>query len=232
VADEPESIPCDRLLLGGRFAPIGCTAAFLESAVGAVLAELEAHRGSNGLEVTGPMMIEDALGELDPMEAPWTTHLVVDCGAWTCYLNNGLAGGDPTAAAPALADRLETKCVTALHTPRYGPGHASTQLWIQGPGGEGPLMHLRTLAAHCEDGRWSWHESGKLQPFETPSRYKVRLVRNRLDRTLLVSYLSALEIDVDDPTFFGDAWAIREIVAWPTRRVPVQEWRNENGWDC
>ena len=165
---------------------------------------------------------------LDPMEAPWTTELVVDCGEWTAYLNNFINGGDITAVAPAVGRLLNTVCVGAQHTDRYGPGHAATKLWLQGPDGEPPLMNIRTLSAHCQDGRWSWHASGAVQNFERPERYEKRKVAHRLNRSTLVEYLGALGIRVDEPTFFGNGVAIRQIVDWNVRRVRVDAWRTDN----
>ena len=217
-------------LLGGRLAPVGCTAAFIDRTADEVRTEIESLRGRTQLQVTGPIDFEEALVRLDPMEAPWTSEVVADCGGWTCYANNGLNGGDPTAIAPAVALRMSATCITAVHMPPYGPGHASTQLWLQGPGGEPPLMYIRTLAAHCEDGRWSWHESGEIQPFEEPHRYTARLKRTRLDRPLLIEYLSALTIDVDNDSFFGPAWLMHQKVDWRTRRQSAAQFRTENGW--
>ena len=164
------------------------------------------------------------------MEAPWTRQVLIACDGWTAYLNNGLNGGDITAVAPAIAHRRRWRCVSAEHMPRYGPGHAATQLWIQGPDGVPPLMYVRTLAAHAADGRWTWHTSGEVQPFERADRYQARRTRDRLDRSLLVEYLGAMGIRVDDPTFFGDALAVLQKVDWPVRRESVHDFRVENGW--
>ncbi len=164
------------------------------------------------------------------MEAPWTTEVFADCGSWTAYLNNGLNGGDPSAIAPVLARALGATCVTAVHIARYGSGHAGTQLILAGPGGEPPLMYLRSLATHCEDGRWSWYESGAIQPFERPERYSARLKRDRLDRALLVDYLAALGLDVDDQSFYRRAWVMRQLVDWNVRRQTANEFRAENRW--
>ncbi len=57
---------------------------------------------------------------------PWIRELSIDCGVWTAYLNKGKDGGDPSAAAPAPAQRLKARCVMAMHAPPYGSGHAAT----------------------------------------------------------------------------------------------------------
>ncbi len=109
------------LVLGGRLAPLGCCVAFINRPCSEVLSEIQAVRGGREVECIGPVAFESAVAYLDPMEAPWTTEVVADCGAWTVYLNNFINGGDPSAIAPALARRLDATCVTAVNVPRYGP---------------------------------------------------------------------------------------------------------------
>lgn len=84
-------------------------------------------------------------------------------------------------------------------------------------------MYRRTIAAHAEDGRWSWHESGESLPFEHPQRYAARLKRSRLDRPLLAEYLAAMGINADDDAAYTDATFIRQRVSWKTRKqTPYQ----------
>ncbi len=133
-------------------------------------------------------------------------------------------------AAPYLSTRLGVDCVVAMHVPVHGPGHAATQLWLLGPDGEPPLMYKRTVAAHAKDGRWSWHASGTPQPFEQLDRYRARSIEDRLDRPLLVEYLSALRIRADDTDFYGEGVALRQQVAYPVRCEPLPELRRRFGW--
>jgi hypothetical protein len=210
-------------------APIGCTISFVDRDHSQVLDMIEALH-DHVCELITARRVPDCLSVLDPMEAPWTVEVIIDCGEWTAYLNNGMDGGDPTAIAPAVARHMGARCVTAQHIPRYGPGHAATQLWIDGPEGEPPLMGVRALSAHAEDGRWKWHESGTPQSFEHPERYRSRRIRDRLDRDLLIEYLVALGIHVDDPAFFGSGVGLRQLVDWSRREVSVADWRWENGW--
>ncbi len=60
---------------------------------------------------------------------------------------------------------------------------------------------------------------------------RARLKRERLDRPLLVEYLDAMGIDVDSDTFYGPAWVIRQVVDWESRRVSVESFRHDNGWE-
>lgn len=216
------------LFLAGELAPLGYAVSFLQRPVADVLTEIQSIHSDANLNVTEVGQLPWSARVLDPMEAPWTTELVIDCGDWTAYLNNSIGGGDMTAIAPAVGQSLGTVCVGAQHTDRYGPGHAATQFWLEGPDGVPPLMYIRTLSAHCNDGRWSWHASGAVQDFEQPERYEQRRISDRLDRATLVDYLSALGIRVDDPAFFGDGVAVRRIVDWEVRSQSVDDWRKEN----
>ena len=214
-------------LLGGVLQPSGSGVAFLKTSASAVVAELLRIHGRS-CDVSEVNTFPASISALDPMEAPWTVELVIACGEWTAYLNNAIGGTDLSACAPAVARALNVDLVTAQHAPMHGPGHAATQLWLQGPTGKPPLMSIRTLSAHCQDGRWSWHESGDVQPFEEPTRYGERRIRDRLDRELLVAYLERIGIHVDDSAFFGPGVAIRQIVDWSIRSEPVEVWSAEN----
>lgn len=216
------------LLLSGELVPVGSSVSFLQRPCADVLEVIGGIRADTMLDVTEVGSLPASARVLDPMEAPWTTELVIDCGDWTAYLNNAIGGSDITAIAPAVARMMNTVCVVAQHTLQHGPGHAATQLWLQGPGGKPPLMYVRTLSAHCRDGRWSWYTSGTMQDFERPERYERRRIAQRLDRALLVEYLDALGIPVDDPSFFGDGTAVRQIVDWDRRRQTVAQWLAAN----
>lgn len=215
------------LFLDGTASPIGCGITFIDRPIDVVREAVLADPAPVPYEVRAARSLPDGLDALDPVEAPWTVQLLVDCGNWTAYLNNGLDGGDITAAAPAVARQLDARCIVAEHIGPYGPGHAVTRLWLMGPDGEPPLLYVRTLAAYAQDGHWSWHESGTPRVWEDTERYTARLKRERLDRGLLVHYLDKLGIKVDDPDFFGNATVISQQVPWPTRRVSVNDWRRE-----
>jgi len=90
------AVPDELLVLGGPLAPLGCTVAFIDRGCEQVLSEIGAFRAGDELEVVGPIEFEAAVGRLDPMEAPWTTEVIADCGVWTANLNNFVNGGDPS----------------------------------------------------------------------------------------------------------------------------------------
>lgn len=185
------------------------SASFLECSFSDVKNELVNWTTNLGIKVDVQRAVDlhEALVRLAPIERPWTREALIDCGRWTCYLNSG---DDLTASAPYLQRALNVRCVAAQHAELDDAGHAATQLWLSGPDGEPPLMYLRTLSASAEDGRWSWHESGTLQPFETPDVYKQRTIKDRLNRERLIEYLAALEIYPDAPAFFGQAIVIQQ----------------------
>jgi len=53
---------------------------------------------------------------------------------------------------------------------KIGNVHARPQTFeLLGPSGQPPLYYIRTLQAHANDERWTWHENGTPQPFEDTS---------------------------------------------------------------
>ncbi len=216
-------------LLGGDASPIGWAVQYLQAPVQDVLAAIcEAHHGTK-LEVGRPHPYPGSLQTLLPFEAPCTRELIMACDGWTAYLNNFVNGGDATAIGPAIARAMGVRCVVAQHAPRHGPGHAGTQLWIQGPDGEPPLMYERTLNAVATDGRWQWDVTGEPFDFEDLSRYTARRIRDRLDRPLLIRYLEALGIPADDDDAYGPGILIQRKVDWPIRSQTLQEARIDLG---
>ena len=140
------------------------------------------------------------VASLSPERHPWSTEAMLRCDGddWTAYVNEG---ADPWPATSFVARRLSTDAVVAVHS--VNPPHASTQFQLIGPTGEPPRLYVRTLAAHCEDGRWKWYANGRQQPFEDPHRYSARRIKDRLNRPLLMQYLSALGIETDRSNFVG-----------------------------
>ncbi|MBQ0892680.1 hypothetical protein KBX37_06105 [Micromonospora sp. U56] len=223
-------------LLGGPWPPVGWSAGWIEAPkdeVETALADWREADQSNPSDLTVEPLTDcwpECLQQLLPLEAPWTTELLVEHGGrWTCYLNNDLNGGDAFPVVGRFAAHMSWRGVISVHQPRTPVGHASTQLQLFGPQGEPPLMYVRTIAAQAEDGRRSWHESGRPQWFEHVERYSRRLKRDRLDRQLLVEYLLALGIDVDNDAAYGASTLIRQRVTWSTRKQTLPEARKEWG---
>jgi hypothetical protein len=89
-------------------------------------------------------------------------------------------------------------------------------------------MYVRSLSATATDGRWEWYESGTPFAFEETQRYVKRLRRERFDRPLLLRYLSALDIPVEDKAY-GSATLHQMQVSWSSREVTLEEARSDFG---
>lgn len=215
------------VLFGGDACPLGLSLQFLEAPEAEVVAALPGSLAGGRSTATG-CTFPLALSALLPFQAPWTRMLTAQVGRWTALANNGIHGGDGTAPGPAVSRALGVRCVVATHAPRYGPGHAQTQLEVIGPGGEPPLMYIRSISATATDGRWEWHESGEPLPFEDTARYGTRIKRNRFDRAMLLTYLIALGIPVDDDAY-GTATLHQAHVSWSSREVSLDEERRVFG---
>ena len=200
-------------VLGGSSA-LGWSVGFLEAPVADVRDHLLLWRRETGVafEVYDDLPgWPECLAALLPLESPWKAELVVPHGVWTMYVNNQLGGGDPAEATTSIANHLGGRWVVATHHPLSAAGNAATELWLGGPTGEPPLHHVRSVAAVAEDGRWTWHADGPVQPFERTGAYAAATVADRLTRQMLVEYLDALGIAVDDAARYGDASVIRRL---------------------
>lgn len=206
------------VLFGGDACPLGLSVQFLEAPETAVIAALPDSVVSTATGSTLPMAMEALL----PFEAPWTRMLTATVGRWTALVNNFINGGDSSAPGLAMAREMGVRCVVAEHAPRYGPGHAATQLQVIGPDGSPPLMYVRSISVSATDGRWEWHATGAPFPFEQTDRYSARLKRDRFDRALLLAYLDALGIPVEDRAY-GEATLHQQQVSWNRREVTLAE---------
>lgn len=218
-------------ILGGPLSPVGWHVGFVEAPLEITVDRLLLWRRDLGsdLDVSDVPRWPDCLSMLDPLESPWTTELLVAHGGWTTYLNNGINGGDPWPATSYVAELLDVRWVVASYQPWTVEGHATTQLQLGGSGGEPPLRLVRTIAAHAEDGRWSWHSTGSPLSFEHTDAYGARRVRDRFSRALLVEYLAALGIVVDEPYRFGTGVRVRQRVSWSRRRQSIAQVRRSRG---
>ncbi len=88
-------------------------------------------------------------------------------------------------------------------------------------------MYERTLSAVATDGRWEWHAGGSPFEFEHQERYAARRIRDRFDRPLLLTYLAALGIPVDDDDAFGPGVIVQQVVRWPRRTMTLEEERRD-----
>lgn len=223
--------PSEVAVLGGQLSPVGWSVGFLEAPLEQVVERLLGWRRGLGanLDVGTVPGWPECLSSLDPLEAPWTTEMLVAHGAWTAYLNNDKNGGDPWPATNYVSGLLDVRWIVASHQLPDRSRHATTQFQLGGPDGEPPLRFMRTIAAHAEDGRWSWHSTGSPLPFERQGAYHARRIRDRFTRALLVEYLAALGIAVDDPGRFGSGVLVHQRVSWPTRPESIAHVRRTRG---
>src|SRR2546421_1069158 len=198
-------------LFGGDSWPIGYQTGFLEKPFDEVLAATRSwlkQRGERRRETAlGLQPLIDHLLRLAPLQMPPGLALVVEAtGGWTMHADNSRGGGDSVSWVGHLSGVLSCRGVIARHIPIDQNVYPSTQLELLRPTGEPPLKYVRTVTAgiYDEDG-WRFEAHGEVQPFEDLARYRARRIRDRFDRTLLLRYLEALGISVDDPAFFRSA---------------------------
>jgi hypothetical protein len=216
-------------LLGGPLSPIGWDIGLIGAPLETTLARLVQWRKTLGRRLSTQRPVgryPECLYLLAPLEALWKRELLIQAGDWTVYLNNSINGGDSFPATSMLGNYLRCRSIVAIHQPMTPVGHASTQLQLFGPEGEPPLLYIRTIAAHAEDGRWSWDVSGSPLPFEDTELYERRLKKERFTRETLMRYLTALTgLDLDDDRAFGEAALVTQRALRQGRVESLQEAR-------
>jgi hypothetical protein len=225
----------NHLIFGGPLSPIGWKVGFLErpfEVVTAAMREWFAQRDFRYREreqFGAP--IAKQLASLAPLQQPPTRQLVVATSAkWTAYFDNSLLGGDPVSWVGYLHERLECRGVIAEHVPPEEYEFPSTQFELLGPEGEKPLGYIRTISAGIYDsGRWQFLHSGEEQPFEEPSAYGARRIRDRFTRETLLRYLAALGIGADNPSFYRDGILIEELASFEPRTVSIEDFQADHG---
>jgi hypothetical protein len=221
------------LVLGGSAWPIGWSAGFIAAPLDALWPVVLAWQSGIGAEHEESSLpnlsLAEQLRRLEPLEMPYTRRLLVRTdSAWTAYFDNHRLGGDPFPWVGYLSDQLDCRGVIAVHVPRGQRAHAATKFELFGPEGKPPLRYVRTIHAGLyEDGRWEFDAAGAVQPFEETASYGARLVRDRFTRDMLVRYLEALGIRVDEPAYYRDGLLVQKIVDYPTSTWTVDEAREE-----
>ena len=189
------------VLLGGMAWPLGWRVGFLErpyqEVVEATIAWGRADRTKHR-SVSGSLM--GRLESLAPLQSPPKRELLMPVGKrWTVQVVNSTLGGDSESWVGHLSGVLGCHGVIAMHIPRGQYEFPATMFEYLGPEGEPPLRHIRTVTAGIfDEGRWTFEAHGRQLEFEEPEAYERRLKRERLTREMLVRYLGALGIAVDD----------------------------------
>lgn len=212
-----------RFLLDDRLAPITSEIGFLEvdcdKAATAYVEWQAAVGAATAVTVRTERVpvhsLEEALLRLLPLASvlPTRALFVPTKGRWTAYFENALRGGDPTAVVSYLAKLLGCRGLRAVAVPntittqgargRYG----ATILEIYGPEDGVFLNYVRSVGAVNDGGKWEFVASGTPQPFEEPTNYKARTIRNRFTPEMLERYVQALGVDAFNEGFYGPAVA-------------------------
>jgi len=206
-----------RTLLDEAFAPTTSAIGFLEASLDDAADSMAAWlRGLHGGEVhaaTHSAPLSHLLTLLYPITRRWRPrHLLAEGRAgWTAYFDCGLSGTDPTGTVGYLSSLLECRglsIVVAPHRPRprgeAPERYGAVQFELVGPGGNGPLRVVRTIAVTAT-GRstWDWTIDGGLQPYEETDQYRQRKVRDRFTSEMLERYCRALGIDPFAADWYG-----------------------------
>ena len=217
------------VVFGGGLWPIGWSIGFVARPLRETYGRYREWGLKARFDELGRRPIRELLQHLLPFEAPYTRRLLVETrSGWTAIFDNSRGGGDPTPPTSYLAAG-DVQGVIATHIPREQYSLPSTQFHLLGPNGEPPLFYVRTVDAGVYDsGRWEFETWGQPLPFEETHAYGERRVCDRLNRDLLLRYLAALEIDADDPHFYGEGVLVQQ--RWLLRRpwrAPLDQARKE-----
>lgn len=205
-----------RELLNGKFAPLTYSIGFLE-----VHPELafEAYRwwttrNFKGVDYarTPIETLGDALSRLEPLCTPPRRQLLLcTTSGWLAYFDNGRQGPDPRTPVGYLSRLLHGRGVIATsvpHTLESDTGTAkgtygAVSFELFGPKDTDFLNYERTIvAAYDGDGRWVFEQFGAVLPFEDPSQYQKRRIRDRFTTDMLQTYCEALGIRLLDEDFY------------------------------
>ena len=202
------------MFLGGTTWPIGWHVGFLNRPYSEVVDATRAWgRVEHWVDSELPAMaLPERLQRLAPLQMPPKRELVLPAGErWTARLDNGLDGGDSVSWVGQISSVLGCQGVLATHIPIGQYAFPCTMFELVGPDGPPPLHYIRSITAGIFDnGRWHFDLHGKQLPFEEPDAYSARRKRDRFIRPMLVRYLAALGIMVDDPEIYGRASTLIE----------------------
>jgi len=93
--------------------------------------------------------------------------------------------------SPELSIQVSIFAINRLDT-EY-PRNAFTLLWNN--------ETVRHVSAMKDDPRWVFYEKGEIQPFEDPSLYKKRRVKDRLPPEAVIKIAENLGLDIDTEEF-------------------------------
>jgi hypothetical protein len=223
------------LVFGGPLSPLGWKVGFLREAFPRVRRatldwkERLARDYGQGVRVAdlGNVPLLDALRTLDPLQTPPKKELLVGTrNGWTAHFMNSHLGGDSVSWTGALSGALKCAGVLAAHVPVGQYPYPATQFELLDP----TRGCVRALSCgKFDSGRWQFLATGDPQPFEETAPYGAKRIRDRFDRPRLLRYLAALGIEVDDPSFWGEATRLEQLAPFEPRESTVAETRRKYG---
>ena len=217
------------MVFGGGLWPLGQKIGFVElELAGAIDAYRAWTRGWKpprpSFKQVRETLLIDQLPRVLPLEMPYTRRLLVAHGQrWTAIFDNSRGGGDPYPAVAELSRIAGTRGVLAGHAPHEQYPYPATQLHLFDSG-----AYVRTIDCGVFDGgRWSFEARGTEQPFEVLEAYTSRRIADRLTRSMLLRYLSALGIEADAMSAYGPSVLVEARFVRVSWRATLDETRAE-----
>ncbi|HTQ45657.1 MAG TPA: hypothetical protein VMI75_23025 [Polyangiaceae bacterium] len=222
------------IVFGCGHVPIGWTVGFLRAPFDAVAEATLAwwrklQRQFEQVEI--PAVFPDGVLALSPLQTPPTREILARTSGneWTANLVNNHLGGDSYSWCGHLSEVIGCEAVLATHIPADQYAYPATAFMMIAPRAAPPLHTLRAVRAGRYSERWEFYAEGEVQPFEEAERYGARRIRERLDREMLLRYLAALGIRVDDPTFWRQGVLLQQRVTYESRTSTLDELRRAYG---
>jgi hypothetical protein len=210
-----------RTLFAEQYAPITSRIGFIEYPIDELVELLAAWR--RGLD-TNPVVADVtadgfpyAFHRLEPLTIPgYPRELLVECGSWTAYFDNGLFGTDPIGPIIYLTGLAQVRGLAIATVPETGRRLGGVKWELFADHRTHFLNYQRTVALVHDSTRWVFETSGEPEPYEDLERYKARRVRDRFDSGLVEQYSQAIGIDV----FNKDAYGPSAVLIESTNEVP------------
>lgn len=137
----------------------------------------------------------DAIASLEPGPVV-SRHAIIPVAGWTALLNNSPLGTDVGLLPSYAARELGITAIRVVCVDDHAP-YPARILEVYGPNGAPPLALRRSIVAANDGGDWVFETSGKPFPFEDLSSYQTRLKSRRLTAAMLLAYLQALGVPVN-----------------------------------
>lgn len=231
VEDPAASLLEPLQLFEGRMLPFTEPIWFVELPLQQVVGEYQAWmrglgRGRSYSDLREPLPV--MLQRLEPFSMPsWRFLLVSTTSQWTAVFSQGadITSTPMMVSQPSQARNLMTHysrhVVRDKRVAQYGNRSFELSRGTKG---------LRTVQA-SQQGRWEWHASGSLLPFETADRYNAKRIPDRFTLEDLNHYCAALGIRRNEPDFYlphGCLVSNDDYDFTKGRRMSSQEWRDDH----